>query len=86
MTEEDMFDEDLIDRLQSNGKVIGSQAWSNGSWSTVYEHAGKYYAVDEVELTECHSAEEAFRRANFGEQQHNKIDQQFIDPCFEQQV
>ena len=83
IVDDEEYDEDPRQVLESDGNVIGSQTWSGGSWVTVYEYKGKFFVSNEVEITECDTAEKAFSRANFGGQQYDKIDQQFVDPQYE---
>ena len=77
------YDEDPHEVLESDGNVIGSQTWSGGSWVTVYEYKGKFFVSNEVEITECDTAKQAFSRANFGGQQYDKVDQRFVDPQYD---
>ncbi|MBM3396662.1 MAG: hypothetical protein FJY37_18940, partial [Betaproteobacteria bacterium] len=46
MSERQAFDEDPIEVMSKMGKVIASQTWRNGSWSTVYEYKGRFFSVD----------------------------------------
>jgi len=83
MEDDEEYEEDPREVLESAGNVIGSQTWSGGSWVTVYEYKGKFFTSNEVELTECDTAQQAFSRANFDGEQFDTIDQQFIDPQYE---
>ena len=45
------------------GEEIASQSWRNSSWSNVYEYNEKFYSLDEVDMVEFDSPQDAFKRA-----------------------
>ena len=83
MSEEEALEWDLIEVLSKLGTIIASQSWARGSWSTVYEYKGRYFAVDEVQGQVCSSAEEAFERASIGKDAYDEINKLYIMKGYE---
>jgi hypothetical protein len=80
MTEEQAFQEDPVEVMTQRGKVIASQTWSSGSWSTIYQYKRRYFVVDEVEVCDFDNAADAFLRAGIGSDGFDEIDSLEVDP------
>ena len=77
------FENATMEVLVAHGKIIASQQWSGGSWADVYEYKGRYFAVDEVGLTELGSAADAFTQAGIGRDTYDAISHVSISPDYQ---
>ncbi|MEJ2535334.1 MAG: hypothetical protein P8008_07725 [Gammaproteobacteria bacterium] len=70
---------DVIDRY---GREIAGVSWEHGSWATAWECRGRFFAQDEVELTECATAAEALECTGVDRDWFDAIESQWVDEEF----
>lgn len=83
LTEAEAFEENSFEVLLERGEQIASQTWRSGSFSSVYEYKGRFYALDEAGMEDYDNVSDAFSRANIGSGEHDELMDTDVAPAYQ---